>query len=308
MWSSLQLWRDRRGRLSALRIATLALLLLPIGLAVTAYFTETRFGARPLNDLIHRAGYWALMFVLLSMAITPLRRVARFGALVDVRRMIGVGAFCYAATHILLFTADQMFNLVKVASEIALRLYLTIGFVALSGLAVLAITSTDGMVRRLGGARWQRLHQVLYGIALLALIHFFQQTKADIWVPTFVASLFGWLMGYRFMIWRRKSNDEPSAWLLLGLTLVVSLLTFVGEAIGIGIAFHVSPLMVLQTAFDFDLENFDIRPGWLVLGAGLCVVMLDVVRAWWRGRSARRRPGTPAPAPVPAQQRTREIA
>jgi sulfoxide reductase heme-binding subunit YedZ len=303
MLASLQLWRDHRGRISALRIITLALLVLPIGLAVVAAFTETRFGARPLNDLIHRAGYWALLFVLLSLAVTPLRRVGRFGQLVDVRRMIGVGAFCYAALHISLYITDQMFDLAKVASEIVLRLYLTIGFVALLGLGALAATSTDGMVRRLGGRRWQRLHQVVYVIAFLALIHFFQQTKADIGVPIFVASLFGWLMAYRFLIWLRTSNDEPSAWMLLALTVVVSALVFVAEAVGIGIAFGVSPLMILGMAFDVDLETFDIRPGWLVLGAGLCVVGLGVVRARWR--KPRSRPA--ASAPVPAKP-VREVA
>src|SRR5712691_6057928 len=134
MRSSFAVWRDRRGRLSALRIATLALLLFPFGLAVATAFTEDGFGARPINDLIHRAGYWTLVFLLLALAVTPLRRIARFGGLVDVRRMIGVGAFCYAATHIALFVTDQMFDLLKVASEIALRLYLTIGFLALMGL------------------------------------------------------------------------------------------------------------------------------------------------------------------------------
>src|SRR5882757_3638257 len=246
--SSFELWRDRRGRISTPRIIVLLLLAMPIGLAIAAAFTGDRFGARPLNNLIPRAGYWALLFVLITLAITPLRRVARYGQLVDVRRMLGVGAFCYAAVHILLYVTDQMFDLVKVATEIVLRLYLTIGFISLVGLTVLAITSTDAMARRLGGRRWQRLHQVVYVIALLALIHFFQQTKADIWVPTFVASLFGWLMAYRFLIWLRTSNDEPSAWTLLALTVVVSALVFVAEAIGIGIAFHVSPLMILGMA------------------------------------------------------------
>jgi sulfoxide reductase heme-binding subunit YedZ len=294
MWSSLKLRRDGRGRLSAMRIVALAFLLMPIGLAVMAAFTEGRFGARPLNDLIHRTGYWALVFVLVALAITPLQRVARWGALADVRRMIGVGAFCYAATHISLFIADQMFDLLKVASEIVLRLYLTIGFIALLGLAALAITSTDAWVRRLG-RRWQKLHQAIYVIAVLVLVHFFQQTKADIAVPIFIASLFGWLMGYRLLIWWRKSRNEPPATALLALTVVVAALTFMGEAIGIGIAFHVSPLMVLQMAFDFDWENLDIRPGWLVLAAGLCVVLIDVVRAGRRKPTAR---GKPAPAPI----------
>ena len=109
--SSIALWRDGRGRLSALRIATLALLLWPIGLAITAWQTEIRFEARPVNDLIHRAGFWMLMFLLLSLAVTPLRRIARYGQLVDVRRMIGVGAFCYGVAHISLYILDQAFDL-----------------------------------------------------------------------------------------------------------------------------------------------------------------------------------------------------
>src|SRR5262245_36552040 len=291
MLLSLKLWRDGRGRLSALRIVTLCLLLTPIGLAFTAPYTSEEFRARPLNDLIHRAGYWALLFVIMALAITPLRRIARFGALADVRRLIGVGAFCYAAAHISLFVADKMFDFTKVVTEIALRVYLTIGFVTLLGLTALAVTSSDGMVRRLGARRWQRLHQLIYGIVLLALIHFFQQTKADVWVPTFVASLVAWLLGYRLILWRRKAGGEPSAWTLLALTVVVSVLTFLGEAIGIAIVFNTTPWRVLQTAFDFDLEYFEIRPGWLVLAAGLCMVAVDFVRARQRKPKAR-------PAPV----------
>ncbi len=243
------------------------------------------FGARPINNVIHRTGYWALIFLMTSLAVTPLRRVARFNQIVDVRRMIGVGAFVYAAAHISLYVADQMFDLWKVASEIVLRLYLTIGFAALLGLSALAVTSTDGMVRRLGRRRWQNLHNVIYGIGLLALIHFFQQTKADVSVPTFVAGLFGWMTGYRLLIKLRNSRDEPPAWMLFGLSVVIALLTFIAEAVGIGIVFNVSPFRVLQTAFDFsDLTM--LRPGWLVLGAGLIVVLIDLVRA----RFGKRRP------------------
>src|SRR5437660_4426160 len=203
MLPSLKLWRDRRGRLSGLRIITLGLLMTPIALAIAAS-NEIRFSARPINDLIHRAGYWALLFVLLALAITPLRRIARFGQLADVRRMIGVGAFCYAAAHISLFVTDQMFDLSKVATEIALRLYLTIGFVALLGLTALASTSTDGMVRRLGPRRWRRLHQAVYVIATLGTIHYFLQSKLDKFEPMVMAGLFFWLMGYRAVAWARK--------------------------------------------------------------------------------------------------------
>ena len=109
----LQIWRDRRGQISPLRIAALALLMLPLALA--AWNAEAiAAGARPVNDLIHR----------------------------DIRRMLGVGAFCYAALHISLYVVDQMFDLGKVASEIVHRVYLVIGFTALTGLAVLAIAQS----------------------------------------------------------------------------------------------------------------------------------------------------------------------
>jgi sulfoxide reductase heme-binding subunit YedZ len=278
-----QVWRDAGGGLSPLRIATLALLLLPVAIAIIDFNTEG-FGARPLNNVIHRTGYWALIFLMTSLAVTPLRRIARFNLLVDVRRMIGIGAFVYAATHISLFVADQMFDLWKVASEIALRLYLTIGFTALLGLTALAITSTDGMVRRLGGRRWQHLHNVIYVIGVLALIHYFQQTKADVAVPTFAAGLFAWMLGYRLLVKFRRTRDEPPAWMLLVLSAVIAALTFIGEAIGIGIVFNVSPFRVLESAFDFDDLSM-IRPGWLVFGAGLTVAALDLVRA----RSGKRR-------------------
>jgi len=272
----LKVWRDPANRLSPLRIITLACLIAPLIKALIDS-DDIIHSARPVDNLIHRAGFWTIIFLLVALAVTPLRRIARFNQLVDVRRMIGVGAFVYAAAHILLFTADQMFDLTKVASEIIFRIYLTIGFIALLGLTALAVTSTDGMVRRLGVKRWQLLHQAIYVIAGLALIHFFQQNKADVSVPTFAAGLFGWMIGYRLLVKWRNTREEPPTWMLLALAVAISALTFICEAIGIGIVFKVSPLRVLQTSFDFDLDM--IRPGWLVLGAGLCVVALDLVRA-----------------------------
>jgi sulfoxide reductase heme-binding subunit YedZ len=272
--ASWQLWRDRRGRLSWLRIAALALLLFPLAKAL-AEAGVIAHGARPINDLIHRAGFWTLVFLGVTLAVTPFRSVARYGQLVDVRRMLGVGTFCYAAAHISLFFADQSYDVGKFVHEITHRWYLIIGGTAWLGLAALAVTSTNGMTRRLGPLRWRRLHQLVYGIAFLALIHYFQQTKADITVPVFAASLFGWLILYRLLAWWQETS-ELSSLSLLALTVVVSLLTFAGEAIGIGIAFHVSPLRVLDSVFDFDAG---IRPGWQVLAAGFCVVVVDLIRS-----------------------------
>ncbi|HWC93854.1 MAG TPA: ferric reductase-like transmembrane domain-containing protein, partial [Pseudolabrys sp.] len=227
MSASWQLWRDKRGRLSALRIAALVLLLLPLGKALYDAGAIAH-GARPLNDLIHRAGFWALTFLGLTLSVTPFRRIARYGNLIEVRRILGVGAFCYIAAHLMLYIADQSYDLGKVAYEISHRVYLIIGATAWLGLAVLAATSTDGMVRRLGGARWRKLHRIVYGIALLALVHYFQQTKADITVPVFAAGLFLWLIAYRLLAWWLDTN-EPSTLALLGLAVTVSALTFAGE-------------------------------------------------------------------------------
>ena len=278
-----------------MRIVSLLFLFLPLFIATYDYQFAGFVSPRPVNDVIHRTGYWALIFLLTSLAITPLRRIGRFGKLLDVRRMIGVGAFVYAVVHIFLYVVDQKYDLVKVASEIVLRLYLTIGFIGLLGLLALAITSTNGMVRRLGGMRWARLHQIAYVIGLLALIHFFQQTKADIWVPTFVAGLFTWLLGYRLLIKFKKARGELSPWMLLALAIVVAALVFVVEAIGIAIVFKASPWMVLKDSFDIDFEMLDtLRPGWDVLAAGLLVVIVDVVRA--RFAKPRRAAAAPAPA------------
>lgn len=284
MTASWQLWRDRRGHLSAPRLATLALLLFPLAKAALQA-SEIAHGARPLNELIHRAGFWALVFLGVTLAVTPFRRILRYGNLIDIRRMLGVGTFWYIATHLTLFFADQSYDPGKFIHEISHRVYLIVGAVAWLGLATLAATSTDGMVRRLGGIRWRRLHQIIYAIALLALIHYFQQTKADVTVPTFAASLFVWLIAYRLLAWWQDTS-ELSTVSLLALAIVVSILTFIGEAVGIAIAFHVSPLVVLNTIFDFDAG---IRPGWQVLAAGWAVAAVDAVMARWKGRAVRTR-------------------
>ena len=277
-----QLWRDRRGRISALRVATLLLLLLPLAKAV-AESSQIAHGARPLNELIHRAGFWALVFLGVTLAVTPFRRIFRYGNLIDVRRMLGVGTFCYIAAHLALFFADQSYSVEKFIHEITHRVYLIVGAVAWIGLAALAATSTDGMVRRLGGMRWRRLHQAIYAIALLALIHYFQQTKADVTVPTFAAGLFFWLIAYRVLAWWQGSSELSTLSLFL-LAICVSVATFLGEAIGIAIAFHVSPMRVLGTIFDFDAG---IRPGWQVLAAGLAVAVVDAVTSRWKPRATR---------------------
>ncbi len=176
--ASLAPWRDRNGRLSLLRVATLVVLVAP--LLWLAFRTATGdLGPRPLTESLRFCGARAIETLIASIAVTPLRRLAGWSKLVGLRRMIGVTSFLWTALHLVLYAADQAFDMAKVATEIAIRPYLTMGFVAFVGLLALTITSTDGSIRRLGGARWGRLHGLVHPIAILGLAHYFLQIRLD---------------------------------------------------------------------------------------------------------------------------------
>lgn len=312
-------WRDRSGRFSPLKAATLAGLLLPgVIAAVTLALADAPApgaglpiggpnigpgalpglggeAARPITDAIHTVGDWAVRFLLLSLAITPAMRSLRWPRALIVRRMIGVAAFAYVAAHLLLYVVDQQFDLAKVASEIVLRIYLTIGFVAFLGLAVLAATSTDAAVRRLGAPGWQRLHRIVYLLTPLALLHFFMQSKIDVSQPTLMSGFFIWLMGWRLIVFaRRRAGREPLPSLadLLLLAVAAAVLTVATEALWYAVATGVDPWRVIRSNLDF---GYAIRPVWWVLAAGLVVT----AAAWWRGRGAPKRTQRP-PRPVGA--------
>jgi methionine sulfoxide reductase heme-binding subunit len=127
--------------MSALRIVTLMCLFAPLSKAIYDSDAIT-LDARPITELIHRTGDWALIFLLVALVVRPLSRILRFNQLLDVRRMIGVGAFAYAAAHFSLYVVDLMFDWREIASEISHRNRLTLGLVALLGLTALAVTST----------------------------------------------------------------------------------------------------------------------------------------------------------------------
>lgn len=271
-------WRDRSGRLSPLKAAVFAALFLP-GLWTVAAFWLGALGPRPLNEAIHQLGLWAVRFLLISLAVTPLRQSLGWPRLVLVRRMVGVAAFGYAATHLLLYTADQAFDLAKVATEIALRIYLTIGFAALLGLSVLAATSTDAMVRRLGGRRWSRLHRLVYAIAALALTHYFMQAKLEVFEPTVMAGLFVWLMGYRMAAGLRPRGTVGAPGLAL-LSLAGAAITALGETAYFWLVLHAPPALALDAQLSLDAG---IRPAWIVLAAGLTIALLAAARNGLKG-------------------------
>ncbi|MBX9933323.1 MAG: sulfoxide reductase heme-binding subunit YedZ [Methylobacterium sp.] len=265
-------WRDRAGRLSALKLATFLFALAP-GLWLAGAYGLDALGPKPITALIHGTGDWAVRFLLLSLAVTPLRRIANYPKLILVRRMLGLAVLAYAVIHLCLYVVDQNFILTKVASEILLRFYLTIGFVALVGLAVLGATSTDGMIRRLGKA-WPRLHKGVYAIAVLGLFHYFLQSKIDVSAPVFWTGLFLILMGWRLMQ-RYKVSTNPLT--LTGLAVAAAILTAFVEAAWYGLKSGVPASAVLGANLDF---SYSIRPMWWVLGYGLVLPVLNLVRTW----------------------------
>ena len=275
---SLSPWRDRSGRFSALKAIVFGLLFLP-GAVLAARAATVSLGPRPLTEIIHVVGLWGIRLLYLSLAVTPLRETLRWPRLLLVRRMIGVGAFCYLSVHLAFYTADQGFDLAHVALEIVRRIYLTIGFTALCIVGALAVTSTDGAVRRLGGRRWQRLHRLVYVAGILATIHYFMQSKQDVAEATVMAGLYAWLMLYRILR-RLRTRDVPPPWQLVLLAVAATLLTFGGEAVYYWAKVGVDPLRVL--AADFSLRT-GLRPGWFVFAITAAVPLAASLRAViWR--------------------------
>lgn len=275
-------WRDRGGRFVPLKAAVFLALFVP-GLTIAFDYQSGALGPRFLNEIIHATGLWAIRLLLISLAITPLRQILRRPELITIRRMIGVAAFVYALVHFFFFIVDSGFRPGFIVKEIVLRLYLTIGFATFVILLALTLTSTDAMVRKLGGKRWQQLHWAVYPAAALALAHHMMQTKLNIAEATVYAGLFAWMMGYRLL----AKGAMPSVVRLALLTIVVALLTAAGETAGYGLFTGIPWRRVLEANWVLIGE----RPGWIVLFAGAGITFLAALRPWLtRSASSRRSP------------------
>jgi sulfoxide reductase heme-binding subunit YedZ len=268
-------WNDYSGSLSPLKLTVFAALFLPVSWTFYA-FLSGNLGARPLNEAIHQQGLWTIRLILIALAITPLRAILQWQRLILVRRMVGVAAFAYVILHFCLYIADENFNLVTVASEIARRIYLTIGFTALLGLATLASTSTDRMVRRLG-RKWQTLHRLVYLICLLGLIHYSMQSKLEQWEPVIADGIFVWLMGYRLLAWKFAVRGRLSLAWVAGLGVAATALTGLGEAIYFSIAFAGRVTFTTALSLNFSLQT-GVRPAVVVFAFSLVVLVAGLAR------------------------------
>jgi len=264
-------WNDRAGRFSIFKASVLVLVSLPM-LWLVYRATVLGLGARPITEAIHRVGDWTVYLLLITLAVTPARRLFELPKLVLVRRILGLSALAYIVAHFLLFILDADLNLIVVAKEIVLRFYLTIGFVALVGLIALGVTSTDGMIRRLGGPRWNRLHRLVYYITPLAILHYYIQSKVDVSQPVIMSGFYFWLIGYRIMArYGYKDGLAP----LLGLSLAGALLTVIVEGIWYEVATGIGGWRVFTANASLD---FGIRPAAWVLAAGLAVTLVAELR------------------------------
>lgn len=190
----------------------------PFGWLVWAALTGN-LSANPLSDLTNETGVWTLRFICITLAITPLRKLTGWNTAIRFRRMAGLFAFLYGSLHFLtyvvadrfaaldftngMFTLQTVRNLVlSVGEDIYKRPFITVGFTAWSLMVPLALTSTAGMIRRLGGRRWNRLHRLVYGTAMLGVLHYWWLVKADVRRPLTYGAVVGVLLAIR-LYWAR---------------------------------------------------------------------------------------------------------
>ena len=203
-----------------IKIVVFILCLVPLGFLLYGFFGPTPFdmttwgaglGANPIEKITHATGDWTLRFLLITLAITPLRKLLHAPNLIKFRRMFGLFAFFYVSLHFLTYIwLDKFFNLHEMLADIAKRKFITVGFAAFLLLIPLAITSTSGWIRRLGGKRWQALHRLIYIAAIAGVVHYIWLVKADLRKPLEYGAILLLLLAYRGWIWVVSAFKKPA--------------------------------------------------------------------------------------------------
>ncbi|HEX6693394.1 MAG TPA: protein-methionine-sulfoxide reductase heme-binding subunit MsrQ [Longimicrobiales bacterium] len=200
----------RDSRTILLKAGVWAACLTPFGLL--AYRAATGgLGANPIEFITHRTGFWCLTLLVVTLSITPVRRITGWNGLVRYRRLVGLFSFFYGLLHFLTYLVlDQFFDWSAIAADILKRPYITVGFTAFLILLLLALTSPRAAVRRLG-RRWQTIHRLIYAAAGLAVLHFYwkRSAKNDIFDPLIFAALVAILLAARIPTWLKKRRSHP---------------------------------------------------------------------------------------------------
>jgi len=200
----------RTGWPRRLKPLVFAACLVPLAALAYRAFQGT-LSANPVRDLEIQTGLWTLRLLAASLTVTPLRLVAGWGWLAQYRRMLGLFTFFYATVHLAIWTGvDWFFDLGAMGHEIAKHRYILIGMLTWLVLVPLAITSTKGWIRRLGGARWNRLHRLVYVAAVTGTVHYLWAVKKDTFFPLVYLAVFAVLLGSRLAL-RRRGRRGPAA-------------------------------------------------------------------------------------------------
>ena len=205
-------YQPKPGQVATIKAAVFAAGLIPL-LRLAWLGLHRGLGANPIEYITHSTGWWTLAFLLITLSVTPLRRIANLPWLLRLRRMLGLFAFFYASLHFTTYIwLDQFFDVKEIVKDVVKRPFITIGFAAFVLLIPLAVTSTNAMVRRLGAKRWQNLHRLVYLIGALGVIHFWWLVKKDITEPFMFASLLAALLIIRLLyLWRQQRVAAASA-------------------------------------------------------------------------------------------------
>lgn len=197
-------------QINGLKIALFALCLSPAILLLRNLQLD-QLGANPIEALTRATGEWTLRFLLITLTITPLRKYSGWHWLLRLRRMLGLFAFAYGATHLATYVwLDQFFDWPAIAKDIYKRPFITVGFAALVLMTPLALSSNAFSIRKLGGRRWQALHRAIYPISLLGCLHFWWLVKKDITEPLIYTMITCTLLGLRAW-WREQERRKQLA-------------------------------------------------------------------------------------------------
>ena len=162
-------------------------------------------GVNPVEVFIRTFGVLTLLFVLITLCVTPLRKLLGWGFLIKYRRMLGLFAFFYGCLHLLTYIAfDRSWGFSSVVADVVKRPFIAVGMASFVLLIPLALTSTNKMMRRLGAKRWLALHKLVYAVAIGGVVHFLMIVKADVTWPLTFAVVAALLLGYRLLVWWRK--------------------------------------------------------------------------------------------------------
>jgi methionine sulfoxide reductase heme-binding subunit len=271
-------WQDGKHGFSRLKAGTFALMFAP-AIWLAYQVGAEQFGPVPLGGMTYWSGLWATALLLLALAITPLATILRWRALIIVRRMVGVTALAYAVAHIIIYFALRFWNFASIAHEMVTRFSLIVATVATIGLIALGSTSLDAAVARMGAKGWKRLHNTIYVVTALALLHYL--LSPDIYPEQFLTcGMFFWLMAWRVLNRRGRGTDVTA---LAVLAAGSGLFTALFEAGWIWAYHGYEPLGTLRNDFSLDLG---VPPAWEILALGLVIAGAAFIRQGFRPGAA----------------------